>query len=222
MEPTAETTSESFSFSTLPLPPAGDAGWEDILREHEGMMRARIWRLLDRVGQTPGKELIEEIVQEVYCRLFGDALRRWRGRSVRELLAFMGTVAERTVVDHLRRVQAVKRTGIREICLGRRIELIPDPRDPEQDLLLAESRSVVLRRCRDVPSRRGRRRNVWVARMALLEGYTNQEIAQAAGGRISPANVACLVHRLRRRLVRHEVTPVRPARTVRRRGRRAV
>jgi RNA polymerase sigma factor (sigma-70 family) len=216
MEPTVDTTFESFPFSSLTLPPAGDAGWEDIVREHEGMMRARIWRLFERVGQPPGKELVEEIVQEVYCRLFGDALKRWRGRSVRELLAFMGTIAERTVVDHLRKVQATKRTGIREICLGRRIELIPDPRDPEQDLLLAESRSVVLRRCLDAPSRRGRR-NVWVARMALLEGYTNQEIAQAAGGRLSPANVACLVHRLRRRLARHEATPVRP---VRRRGRR--
>ena len=78
-----------------------------------------------------------------------------------------------------------------------------------------ESRTVVLRRCRDLPSRGGRRRNVWVARLALLEGWTNQEIAQAAGGRISPANVAILVHRLRRRLARREATPVG------RRGRRA-
>jgi RNA polymerase sigma factor (sigma-70 family) len=213
MEPTAEATFESFPFSSLPLPPAGEAGWEDIVHEHEGMMRARIWRLFERVGQQPRKELIEEIVQEIYCRLFGDARRRWRGTTVRELLAYMGIIAERTVVDHLRTVHANKRTGFREVCLGRRIELIPDPRDPEQDLLLAESRTAVLRRCRDLPTRAGRR-NVWVARLALLEGWTNQEIAQAAGGRLSPANVACLVHRLRRRLARREATPVR------RRGRR--
>ena len=217
MEPTVETTSESFAFSSLPLPPAGEAGWEDIVREHEGMMRARIWRLFERVGQQPRKELVEEIVQEVYCRLFGDARRRWRGTTVRELLAYMGIIAERTVVDHLRKIQAEKRTGIREVYLGRRrIEQIPDPRDPEQDLLLAESRTAVLRRCRDLPARSGRRRNVWVARLALLEGWTNQEIAQAAGGRLSPDNVAILVHRLRRRLARHEATPAR------RRGRRAV
>ena len=217
MEPTAEATSEPFPFSSRPLPPAGEAEWEDIVREHEGMMRARIWRLFERVGQQPGRELMEEILQDVYCRLFGDALRRWRGRSVCELLAYLGVIAERTVVDHLRRVQADKRTGIREIYLGRRrIEQIPDPRDPERDLLLAESRTVVLRRCRDLPARAGRRRNVWVARLALLEGYTNQEIAQAARGRLSPGTVACLVHRLRQRLARREATPVR------RRGRRAV
>jgi RNA polymerase sigma factor (sigma-70 family) len=217
MEPTAESTSERFSFSSHPLPPAGGAEWEDIVRGHEGMMRARIWRLFERVGQQPGKELVGEIVQEVYCRLFDDALRRWRGRSVCELIAYMGVIAERTAVDHLRMLQASKRTGIREVSLGRRrMEQIPDPRDPERDLLLAESRTVILRRCRDIPSRAGRRRNVWVARLALLEGWTNQEIAQAAGGRLSPGNVACLVHRLRRRLARHEATPAR------RRGRRAV
>jgi len=217
MEPTAESTSDCFSSFPLPLPPAGGAEWEDIIREHEGMMRGRIWRLFERVGQQPGRELMEEIVQDVYCRLFGDALRRWRGRSVCELIAYMGTIAERTAVDHLRMIQASKRTGIREVFLGRRrIEQIADPRNPERDLLLAESRTVVLRRCRDLSSRAGRRRNVWVARLALLEGWTNQEIAQAAGGRISPGNVACLVHRLRRRLARHEASPAR------RRRRRAV
>ena len=210
MEPTAESTSEPFPFSSLPVPPAGEAEWEDIVREHEGMMRARIWRLFERVGQQPGRDLMEEIVQDVYCRLFGDARQRWRGTTERELLAYMGVIAERTVVDHLRRVQAEKRTGIREIYLGRRrIEQIPDPRDPERDLLLAESRTVVLRRCRDASARGGRRRNVWVARLALLEGWTNQEIAQAARGRINPSTVACLVHRFRRRLARHEARPVR-------------
>jgi RNA polymerase sigma factor (sigma-70 family) len=217
MEPTAESTSEYSAFSALPLPTVGEADWEGIVREYEGLIRARIWRLFERVGQPPGRELVEEIVQDVYCRLFGEARRRWRGRTMRELIAYMVTIAERTVVDHLRRVQADKRTGIREIYLGRRrIEQIPDPRDPERDLLLAESRTVVLRRCRDLPSRRGRRRNVWVARLALLEGWTNQEISRAAGGRLSPDSVAMLVHRLRRRLARHEATPVR------RRGRRAV
>ncbi len=135
---------------------------------------------------------------------------------MRELLAYMAVIAERTVVDHLRMAQANKRTGFREVYLGRRIEQIADPRNPEQELLLAESRTAVLRRCREAPSRAGRRRNAWVARLALLEGWTNQEIARAAGGRLSPASVACLIHRLRRRLARPEKARIR------RRGRRAV
>ncbi len=216
MEPTAEAASELIRFPSLPLlhPPA----WEDLVREHEGMLRARIWRLFGRVGQQPGRELVEEILQEVYCRLFEDALRRWRGTTLGELLAYLGIIAERTVVDHLRVARAGKRTGYREVCLGRWIEQIADPRDPERDLLHAETQAILLRRCREMPSRRGRRRNVWVARLALLEGWTNQEIAQAAGGRISPANVACLVHRLRRRLAHPPAAP----RVRRRRKRRAV
>lgn len=216
MEPIAEPTPEVFPCSDLPLPPAGTAGWEDVFREHEGLLRARIWRLFEQAGQQPGRELVEEILQEMCCRLFEDALPRWRGKTVYELLSYIGIVAERTVIDHHRRVQANKRTGIREIYLGRRIEQIADPRDPERDLLHAESQAVLLRRCRDMPSRRGRRRNAWVARLALLEGWTNQEIAHAAGGRLSPANVACLVHRLRRRLARPAIPRSR------RRGRRAV
>lgn len=204
MEPTAEFTSEPLVFSPRPLPSAGEAEWVDIVRKHEGMMRARIWRLFEKAGQQPGRELMEEIVQEVYCRLFGDARRRWRGTTVRELLAYMKVIAERTAVDHLRMVQANKRSGFREVYMGRRIEEIADPRNPEQDLLLAESRTAVLRRCREAPSRAGRRRNAWVARLALLEGWTYQEIARAAGGRLTPATVACLVHRLRRHLARPE------------------
>jgi RNA polymerase sigma factor (sigma-70 family) len=216
MESTAEVTSELFLFPSLTHPPAGEAEWEDIVRQHEGMLRARIWRLFERVGQRPGRELVEEILQEVYCRLFEDALRRWRGTTVGELLAYLGIIAERTAVDHLREVQANRRTGYREVSLGRRMEQIADPRDPERDLLHAETQAVLLRRCREMPSRRGWRRNEWVARLALLEGWTNQEIAHAAGGRLSPANVACLVHRLRRRLAQ----PTLPR--VRRRRRRAV
>jgi RNA polymerase sigma factor (sigma-70 family) len=215
MEPTAEAASELFRFPSPPLP--HPPAWEDIVREHEGMLRARIWRLFERVGQQPGRELVEEILQEVYCRLFEDALRRWRGTTLGELLAYLGIIAERTVVNHLRVAQANKRIGYREVYLGRWIEQIADPRDPERDLLHAETQAILLRRCREMPSRRGRRRNVWVARLALLEGWTNQEIAQAAGGRLSPANVACLVHRLRRRLARPSIPP-----RARRRKRRAV
>lgn len=222
MEPTAQLKSEALSVFD---PARRERGWETLVREHEGVMRARIWNLLDRLGYQPGREMVEELVQEAYCRLFDHALRRWRGTTLRELLAYMGVIAERTVLDGHRGAQARKRNDIREVYLGRRrIEQIPDPRDPEQDLLLAETQDVLLRRCRELPARRGRERNAWVARLAFLEGWTHEEIASAAGGRISPANVACLIHRLRRRLARQGFGPTRPDRGSRRRGsrRRAV
>jgi RNA polymerase sigma factor (sigma-70 family) len=218
MEPTAQLKSESLSVFD---PTRRERGWETIVREHEGVMRARIWNLLDRLGYQPGREMVEELVQEAYCRLFSDALRRWRGTTLRELLAYMGVIAERTVLDDHRGAQARKRNDIREVYVGRRrIEQIADPRDPEQDLLLAETQDVLLRRCRELPARRGRERNAWVARLAFLEGWTHEEIASAAGGRLSPANVACLIHRLRRRLARTGFGPSRPDRGSRRRGSR--
>jgi RNA polymerase sigma factor (sigma-70 family) len=199
-------------------PARRERSWEAIVREHEGLMRARIWNLLDRLGAQPGREKVEELVQEVYCRLFGEALGRWRGTTQRELLAYIGVIAERTVLDDYRGAQARKRNSIREIYVGRRrMEQVADPRDPERDLLLAETRDVLLRRCLDLPARRGRARNAWVARLALLEGWTHDEIASAAGGRLSPSNVACLVHRLRRRLERQGFGPARRNRAERRR-----
>lgn len=212
MEPTAALKSESLSFSFAT---------EAAVRDHEGVMRARIWGMLERLGCHPGLEMVEEILQETYCRLFEGALRRWRGRSLCELLAYVGIVAERTALDHFRGDQARKR-NLREVHLGRRrIEQIADPRDPEQDFLHAENQAVLLRSCHDLPARGGRQRNAWVARLAFLEGLTNQEIASAAGGRLSPGNVACLVHRLRRRLERRGFGKgSRPDRSSRRQGSR--
>jgi RNA polymerase sigma factor (sigma-70 family) len=211
MEPRAESLPECFLVSSPSLSANGEARWETLVRQYQGGLRKRIWRLLERLGQPVNRELVEEIVQDVYCRLLlQESLRRWRGRTLAELLGYVGTIADRTVFDHLRVAQTGQRHGIREVRMGRRLEQLPDPRqNPERDLLQAETRRLVLRRCHDASARAGRRRNVWVARLALLEGWTNREIAGAAGGRLSPGNVACLVHRLRRRLVREGLTPRR-------------
>lgn len=172
------------------------------IRDHEGVLCARIRRALTLMATRPDPALVEEILQEVYCRLLGmGALRRLRGRTRGELIAYLGTIAERTAYDHARQSRASKRDGTREVRLTRRrMEQIPDPRQsPERDLLLAETERHFLGRCRDMPERGPRGRNAWVARLALIEGWTSREIADASGGRLSATYVACLIHRLRRR-----------------------
>ena len=172
------------------------------IRDHEGVLCARIRRALNLMAIQPEPWLVEEILQEVYFRLLvAGALRRLRGRTLGELVSFLGTVAERTAFDHARQARASKRDGAREVRLGRRkMEQIADPRQsPERDLLLADTERHFLRRCRDLPERGPRGRNAWVARLALVEGWTSREIAEASGGRLSAPSVACLIHRLRRR-----------------------
>jgi DNA-directed RNA polymerase specialized sigma24 family protein len=172
------------------------------IRDHEGVLCARIRRALTLMAIQPDSWLVEEILQEVYFRLLvGGALRRLRGRSLGELVSFLGTVAERTAFDHARQARASKRDGAREVRLGRRkMEQIADPRQsPERDLLRADTERHFLRRCHDLPERGPRGRNAWVARLALVEGWTSREIAEASGGRLSAVSVACLIHRLRRR-----------------------
>lgn len=172
------------------------------IRDHQGVLCARIRRALTLMAVRPEPALVEEILQEVYCRLLGmGALRRLRGRTPGELISYLGIIAERTAYDHARQSRASKRDGTREVRLTRRrMEQIPDPRQcPERDLLLAETERHFLGRCRDLPERGPRGRNAWVARLALVEGWTSREIADVSGGRLSAAYVACLIHRLRRR-----------------------
>lgn len=194
------------------------------IRDHEGALCARIRRVLLAMDLRPDPEVVEEILQEVHYRLLvTGALRRLRGRSLGELIAFLGTVAERSAFDHVRQARASKRDGAREVRLGRRkLEQIPDPRQsPERDLLLADTERHFLRRCRDLPERGPRGRNAWVARLALVEGWTSREIAEASGGRLSAEYVACLIHRLRRRFELEEAARSACRRQPRRSLRRA-
>lgn len=210
MEPRAESPTEILPFSIPSLSLAGEESWETVVRRYEKALRSRIWRQLERLDHPPGADLVDEILQDVYCRLLQQALHRLRGRSAGELLAYVGTIAENVAFDHVRLARAGKRHSSREVRLGRRLEQISDPRqNPERDLLHAESQRQVLRSCRDTSRHGRRRRNVWVARLAFLEEWSSQEIAGAARGRLSPGHVACLIHRLRRRLLREGFAPPR-------------
>src|ERR1043166_5219587 len=49
-----------------PMEPTAEATTE-LVHQYEGMIRARVWRLFERAGKQPPKEVLEEIVQDVYC-----------------------------------------------------------------------------------------------------------------------------------------------------------
>jgi DNA-directed RNA polymerase specialized sigma24 family protein len=157
-------------------------------------------------GVRPRPELIDEVVQEVYCRLLAAGGRRLRGcraGSEPELAAFLGRMAERVALDALRTAAAAKRGG------GRLVEVLPeeiaeraaDPGEsPEDRLLDRERRREFLRRCRALARPSRARRDAQIAALALLDGWTSREIAAAAGGRLAPSTVAALVQYMKRQL----------------------
>jgi RNA polymerase sigma factor (sigma-70 family) len=167
--------------------------------------------MLCRLGVRAQHELVEEVVQEAYCRLLEGGehrLRRGGGEVDRSLRAYLAIVAERAVLDQVRTASALKRSGLESVRLGRlgrrarrAVERIADPGPtPEQTAMRRERQRQLLDCCLRLRGLGPGRRNAWVMRLAVLEGYSSREIAAAAGGRLTAHGVDMLVHRLRRRL----------------------
>ncbi|HXO18572.1 MAG TPA: sigma-70 family RNA polymerase sigma factor [Thermoanaerobaculia bacterium] len=183
--------------------------WEDLVRRYGSGLQARVRRVLRRSGRRPRIEQVEELVQEVYCRLFaagGRRLRQCRAEGEGQVISYLGKIAERVVIDQLRTALAAKRGGGRLVPLDRGQELdlaerAVDPRGTPEDRLLAEERrQLVASLCRRLASEPAGRRDLRILRLALVEGWSSREISLAVEGELAPAAVDSLVCRLRRRL----------------------
>ncbi len=185
---------------------ASQRGWALLVERHGAGLRRRVRRTLAAAGARVRAEQVEEVVQEVYCRLLaaeGRRLRGCRAGNEQELAAYLGRVAERVALDHLRTVAAAKRGGGRliELCPEEMAERAADPAaSPEERLLAAERRREFLERCRALARPGRERRDARIAVLALFDGWTCCEIAAAAGGRLTAGSVASVVHRMRQRL----------------------
>lgn len=185
-----------------------ETDWGDLVCSRDRLLRSRVWRVLRRLGLRGRPELVEDLLQEVYCRLFEDdavRVRRCRDGLERSMDSYLALIAERTVYDQVRQASALKRRGVEIVPHRRhRLEEVPDPRsDPERRALCRDECRWFLGQCRTLRGVGSGRRNVWVIRLALLSGYSSREIARAAGGRMTPRGVDLLVHRIRRRLARN-------------------
>lgn len=190
---------------------AGEASrtpfWESVVQRHDGRLRRRVRRELSRIGLRARPELVEDVVQDVYCRLLASGSPRlpgWRGPGFD---AYLGKTAERAVLEHVRKASAAKRGGSRESPAGcrprRRLEQLEAAGPtPEESALYGELRRIFLRRCRRIQGLGPAGRNAWIMNLAILEGWTSREISQATGGRMTPRSIDCLVHRIRRHLAR--------------------
>lgn len=122
---------------------AGSFDWETFLEGREGRLRGIVGGLIraGRGSATPDR--VDEIYQETLLRMLSSRpfARTASGRSVEEVEAYFRRVVRAVLVDGLRRSTALKRgaTRVTEEC-GLE-EWVEDPSaDPEQKLLLVESR----------------------------------------------------------------------------------
>lgn len=188
-----------------------ERAWIEFVRRYGRRLQAGVRRGLRRARRDETSEDVEDLLQDVYCHLLeggGYRLLRPRGTSDPEISSYLGRLAENVVLDRIRAARASKRS----------VSVIPWQEDsmeavarrslsPEERVLLREREAQFARDCRIAAAHSSR--SVWMLRMAILEGWSSQEISRALGARVSPANVDAVLHRLRRRLRRYGYRPVR-------------
>lgn len=187
-------------------------GWEDLVQRYGELLRNQVCRTLRGAGVQPTRELVDERVQEVYCRLLTGGihrLRQLRQWSEGQVVSYLSLTAQRVVLDEVRTVAALKRgRGVRICGAGRLTELADravDPRaSPEEEALRRDLRRLLLTRCGALVDRNlcpeDRRRALRILRRSFLEGWSCDEIVEAEGGRLAASTVHGLVYRMRHRL----------------------
>ena len=188
--------------------------WEELVSRIDGPLRMQVRRWLKSAGLPVEPELVEERAQEVYFRLLKGGAGRLRlllEWSERQVVTYLSRVAQRVVLDELRAMAAAKRGGGTRVtfstCMKDLANQAVDPRGtPEDQVLLAEHRRILLERCRPIAESMAgwgdRQRSLRILRLILVEGWSSREVSHAEGGRLAPSTIDTFIHRLRQRLAR--------------------
>ena len=181
---------------------ANDNAWREFMRRYRKGLESGIRRGMRRVDYFAAQDEVDDVMQEVYCRLLeadGRRLRATRGTTDGEIGSYLRRLAENVVLDRIRAARAAKRQGAVVGSLSGGDAGLQDPGPSIEDALLFRERAAVaLRACR------GRRhdgsRTEWIARMALVEGWSSGEISQALAGALSSGAIDAVLSRIYRRL----------------------
>jgi DNA-directed RNA polymerase specialized sigma24 family protein len=204
--------------NTLAAPPAAALDWPELHRRHDRGVRLAVYHRLRQIGARSDPDRIDDLAQEVWCRLLQrDHARRPgpRGEHELETAEYLRKVAATVVVDVWRDERAGKRQPAQLDSLdripGRGVLSCADER--ACPLRRAEARDLLLdflRHCRRLLGRKPARERLRVVRLVWIEGMTSVEAARALGGDWTPGAVDCLLMRLRRRLAADGIaSPVR-------------
>lgn len=187
-----------------------DAAWQRFVQCFGARLRAGVARVLRRLDQPARADAVDDLVQDVYCRLLERAGNgaAFRGRTEGEVLTYLQRVCESVVVDRLRGRAAAKRGG-RHLTVelkagdGGPAETIADGGvSPETHCLHRELQGLLLDGCRAAAEPSSRARNVAIFRLAVLDGWTSREIAEELGRGLKAGSIDSVVHRQRKRLRR--------------------
>ncbi|MEM7479963.1 MAG: sigma-70 family RNA polymerase sigma factor [Acidobacteriota bacterium] len=190
-----------------------EAGEDAFVERFGALIERLVAGALRRFRLGPGDLVPEDLLQEVYCRIFERGLFAFEGMARGQVVLYLKRVVRTTMISRLRADRALKRGG------DWRRERMPawqytDPGPTPEDLLLErESRSQLLSGCRWLAEqgRLDRRRTAWIVTLVLAGGWTSREVAAASGGKVASSSVDSLLWRCRRQLEARRNEELRPS-----------
>ncbi len=182
--------------------------WGEFVLRFQPLLRSSIARVLRRLDHRASPEAIDDLVQDVYCRLLERGSEAFRGDNEGEVVSYLRRVCESVVVDRHRGRSTQKRGGrtlLIDLDPQRRTlaELVVDGgSSPEERCLHRELRGLLLDGCRLLYQGRRPDRNVAIFELAVLDGWTSREIAEEFDWGLKAGSIDSVVHRQRKRLKR--------------------
>jgi RNA polymerase sigma factor (sigma-70 family) len=199
---------------------AEDPLWTLLVERLRGPVRGGVIAALESRGARRQADLVDELVQEVWCRLLERerrVLRLCGTADERAVHRYVRRVASRVAIDVLRAGRALKRRPLHLAQLdeeGAHAARAIDGREcPERRLIARERIGGLLGLCRELLGARARPDALRIVRLAWLHGRSSVEIAERIDG-WSVAAIDSFLHRLRCRLARRGVLPAPRARSL--------
>lgn len=197
---------------------ATEEEWNGFVDRAAPKLRSAVLGALALCHEPPEPSLVEDLVQEVWCRLLADdrrILARFREKGDGAAVVYLRRVAAAITIDVIRARRAAKRRPARRMSLDEAGWSGMSVHDrsvcPERRLIAGERLAELLRLCRERLGRRASRARVRAARLGLVEGWSSREIAEHLGGRWTVSAVDSMLFRLRRQLARDGIRlPRRP------------
>ncbi len=186
--------------------PASDPAWQSLVETLQPRLRDAVRRELACCGERRDPELVDDLVQEVWCRLLARdrrALASFNGAEERAARAYLNRVAASVTIDLLRASGARKRRPPELRALDREEEARLDAGRgccPERRLLAREQLAELMKLCREAIGARACRDRLRIVRWGLLEGWASRDIASRLDRRWTVVAIDSLLFRVRRRL----------------------
>ena len=209
--------------------PDNRVAWLEFTHRYDPCIRAKVayWCRHYDASSHLHKLCLEQddLVQEVYYEKFVQndfaILREFKGENENAIFAYISSVAQSIIINHIESAQAQKRgaptlslfaeqQGTNGKTAMRLIDFLAETSgDPVQEYLTAESIQEILRRAHRCIKGENKDRDIFLFYLSVFEGMTAAEIARIYPGDLSKKRIGNIVAEIKAKLVadlkRHNV-----------------